>query len=288
MTERQVITLAALASPGDDIGVIAMRMQIGYSTIARVVSSLKALGVVTSSSRYGSAVVIDRPFLFHAHDEGEPCHGSAAREFSAVPSALRDGCCTKTYAALDSRAVIAAKLKDAVEVHAKKRGRPKTSTRTAMLLIQHYSRARRVFTPDYCASPGELKRAARVVVTLERHHVGQAHFAAYVSHAFSVFARMKARPGAPASTYPPMAFLTSESIIDSYVSSLGQRKLNATKLAEMLTVAGLDGERAATVATIGRSLMENGIKVVPDTIREDLRASVAFFIENFALVGYED
>lgn len=175
-----------------------------------------------------------------------------------------------------------AKIKGQIELHEKRRGRKQPSQRAAMLLLSFYTKERRQHFSAYRPTRGDQSKAEKVVCRLESRHVGQDLFEKYVAHAFELFPRIVRGKKAPG--FPPVAFLSSETVIDNFVADLGERRMNVERAAEMLEKAGHKAD-PSVAATIARNCYELDL-AVPKSIDEDLRAAVVFVLEHFGDIGY--
>lgn len=260
---------------------IARRCQVGGRAMESRVRRLRKLGLVVGRGML-RVVIPNGGITIHDHDKDCACPGVE------VASTLRDaavmseeGCCMVSD---DKRKALVASSKEKLEAYKKKRGRPKKKiSEDVFSLSRIYVAERRAVVPDFSVGQGSMPRFAKAVNALEKRHIGRSHYFDYVRHAFEVWRRMKKTQSA----CPPVSFLTSPTIIESYESTLGARKVNIERVSEILESEGIDSP-ATLVAAIGKRLMTHGKIEVPETITDETAKGVEVFLKRFDEIGYID
>lgn len=155
------------------------------------------------------------------------------------------------------------------------------ASRDAMKIHQIYSKERRRLDYDYEARPTPGKYARKAAAILKDRHVDPAMWTEYVRDCFEAFARMNT-----GSSFAPMSFVSSESMIDRFAARQPARPINMRKLKKFLDEVG-SKEDPALVASIMRTAMESG-RDLPTTMPLLLRRSVMLAMNSFKTdIGFE-
>lgn len=269
-------------------------LAVDLSVAHRHIAALKGAKLVERIGRYGVRVLApEQGWTFHRHDKRGFCLGrcsgvmlEAASIHHVVSDHFEPGfdvCCTYKVGEQMSLRNSIREIKGKIELHEKKRGRMSTSSRTALLLLSHYTKARRRASGSYAPTAGDKKKAAKVVKNLASRLIGPDLFGRYMEHAFDVFPRIVKGPKAP--KFPPVAFLSSETIIDGFAATLGRRKMDVDKAAAMMEKCKIAADPGIAVM-IARNCHEDGIEI-PTTISDELREGVEFVLNHFAEIGYK-
>lgn len=110
-----------------------------------------------------------------------------------------------------------------------------------------YTSRRRRLEPEYNPPPGLRRDLAKLLAGLTRVRLGRKHWPLYLDFCFKAFPRF-----APLA-FPPARAVAGEALLDSYLASLGRRKLDLRRAAAMLAAAGYGDLPAWVVADMARS-----------------------------------
>lgn len=288
------VFFSLLTLPKDDLlyrpaSAAAENLGLGVSTVHRHIAALRKAGLLGSARRYGAEIVFPSGgWTYHKHPPGELClmADSVARSPETMLDAVTTGglcirCAPGKQMAKES---LVKKMRGIVDIHQKKRGRPSTvKERHARLLIGAYTKERRKKAPGYSPTRGDSAKSRKVVSRLASRLIEQDLYRKYVTYAFEAYERI-VREKYDGAKIPPVAFLSSETIIDGFLSTLGRREIDVEKAQDLLRRAGMDADPGLAV-TIARNNLEE-IAGIPDGLDEDLHAAVLFVIEHIEHIGY--
>lgn len=280
--------LGAIASGlgGDGaIEQIARVTQCSRAGVYRLLDDLRGVGLVNGDR----LVLFAKGLTVHSHAPGEECAGeivltlAESADMLACAAAGPLPCANLPLALLpEERAKLAAELRQgAAEICVVRERRREKITPDDEYLFRLYS-ARRVRI-DVAWSGGRCpKKIADARRLLVRHHVEKPQFAAYLDWLFENFPKWSKEK----LHSPPIGIVASQSVIDSFVATLGERPLNWRRAVEILAEGGFADVNvfvALDVAKIARAKNRD-----PRTLRGlDGRYpdAVAYLLERYAEIG---